>query len=515
MGHTMRLGEILVARGIVSLEQLNAALEIQQRNGNRLGDILVALDLLTTDQLRSILASVTLVTPAAPHSVGESGISQMRLFNLMIRLMHFQSLQSVSSLARVMKLPYAIVRHVMDEATQRNAVQPLGGNGGSTFIEIHYALSGEGRKMLVEACNQSLYLGPAPVPLDSYRHQVEKQRVNNEAITVDHMRQGLNDLGLPERYLRKLLPAINTGRSIFMYGPPGNGKTTIASRFAALLGQVVYIPYAVEIEGEVMKVFDPTVHQPAVTDAYRDAIDDLESVSEAYDDRWVACRRPFCVVGGELTLEMLELRYDEKAKFYEAPRHVKALNGVFLIDDFGRQRVKPTELLNRWIVPMENRVDYFRMQSGNVFTLPFDALLVFSTNLNPWEVMDAAQLRRIPYKICVGAPNIDEYRAVFDLVAAKSQLTLSDEVFDYIVEVLVKGRHGLALFQPKFICDQVAEVCKAFGLARVLTEELATEALCNLYVDIQAAQSMLDSVPAPWAPSPMVAGDTGITARAT
>ncbi len=488
MGHNMRLGEILVGRGIVSLEQLKAALEIQQRDGSRLGDILVALNLLTTDQMRSVLASVTLMTPAVPRGIADTGISPMLLFNLMIRLMHFQSLQSVSGLARAMKLPYAIVRQVMDDATQRNAVQPLGGNGGATFIEIHYTLSDEGRRMLAEACNQSLYIGPAPVPLNSYRQQIEKQRVNNETLTVEHLRKGLQDLALPERYLRKLLPAINTGRSILMYGPPGNGKTTIASRFAALLDQVVQIPYAVEIEGEIVKVFDQGVHRPAVAATHRATIDEMESVSEAYDDRWVACRRPFAVVGGELTLEMLELRYDEKAKLYDAPQHVKALNGVFLIDDFGRQRVKPTELLNRWIVPMENRIDYFRMHSGNVFSLPFDALLVFSTNINPWEVMDAAQLRRIPYKICVNGPDVHEYRAVFEQEAAKYQLDLPDDVFYYVVDALVKGRYGLALFQPKFICEQVSEVCKAFGFPRTLTVELVTESLCNLYVDIATGQ---------------------------
>lgn len=482
----MRLGEVLVGRKIVTLEQLYEALHIQKADGGRLGDILVSLNFITAEQLATVQAAVAQSTPAMPRTIADTGISLSRLFNLMIKFMHFQSLESVSSLARAMKLPYSIVRQVMDDATLRKAVQPMGSSGGSgQFIEINYTLSAEGRKMLADACEQSLYLGPLPVPLSAYRQMVEKQRVSNEVITAEQIRRGLQDLALPERYVRKLLPAINTGRSILMFGPPGNGKTTIASRFAALLEQLVFIPYAVEVDGEIIKVFDQGLHKPAVSASDRARIEDLENINEAYDDRWVTCRRPFAMVGGELTLEMLELRYDEKSKMYDAPQHVKALNGVFLIDDFGRQQIKPTELLNRWIVPMENRIDYLRLQNGYVFNLPFDALLVFSTNIDPQDVMDAAQLRRIPYKIRINGPDVAEYRAAFNKQAAAYQLALPDDVFNYIVDALtVTADFGLALFQPRFICEQVSEYCKAFGAERTLTVELATEALGNLYVQL-------------------------------
>lgn len=480
----MRLGEILVGRGVVTTAQLFSALEIQKRDGGRLGDILVTMDVLTPEQVQSVQAAVVRATPAVPRTLADTGVPSSRLFNLMIRFMHFQGLESVSALARAMKLPYAIVRQLMDEATSRAAVQPKA--GGGSFVEIFYSLSNEGRKLADAACDESMYLGPAPVPLSAYRQQVEMQRVSNETITAEGLRQGMRDLALPERYVRKLLPAVNTGRSILMFGPPGNGKTTIASRFAALLAQLVYIPYAVEVDGEIIKIFDAGLHRPAVSSGDRATIDEMESISEAYDDRWVACRRPFAMVGGELTLEMLELRYDHKSKLYDAPHHVKALNGVFLIDDFGRQQIKPTELLNRWIVPMENRIDYLRLQNGYVFSLPFDALLVFSTNIDPQDVMDAAQLRRIPYKIRIGGPNEAEFRVAFEKQAAAYHLEIADGVIDYIIEVLVSGQFGLALFQPKFVCEQVSEVCKAFDLPKTLTVDLATEALCNLYVQIDA-----------------------------
>ena len=277
----MRLGEILLGQHVLTMEQLYSALEIQKRDGGRLGEILVSLNVVTPEQWTTILATAVKAAPPMPRTIADLGIPAARLFNLMIKFMHFQSLSSVSDLARAMKLPYAIVRQVMDDATSRKAVQPTGGGGGTQFIEIHYSLSVEGRKMLDDACDQSLYLGPAPVPLNVFRQQVEKQRVSNEVITGDHMRQSLRDLSLPERYVRKLLPAINTGRSILMFGPPGNGKTTIASRFAALLQQLVFIPHAVEVDGEVIKIFDYGLHKPAVSDKDRATIEELENVIES------------------------------------------------------------------------------------------------------------------------------------------------------------------------------------------------------------------------------------------
>src|SRR5438105_1485024 len=206
---------------------------------------------------------------------------------------------------------------------------------------------------------------------------------------------------------------------------------------------------------------------------------------ETFDQRWVACKRPVVVTGGEMTLDMLDLQHSAETKFYDAPLHVKALNGMLLIDDFGRQKFNPDELLNRMIVPMENQVDYFKLITGTTFSLPFDVLLIFSTNLQPADLMEPAFLRRMQYKIKLFEPTREEYRQIFDGVAKSRALTLSDDVFDFVVERLRGGGFGLAYYQPRFICDQVVEACKCFNMPPELTEELVAEALSNLYFDIE------------------------------
>ena len=295
---------------------------------------------------------------------------------------------------------------------------------------------------------------------------------------------------VPEHYLRKLLPAINAGRTVLLFGPPGNGKTTLATRIATLFRDVVYIPYAVEIGGQIMKVFDPSLHKASLSEAEAATLSEKGIMHrERFDQRWVACRRPVAIAGGELTLEMLDLQHNPDTKFYDAPLHVKALNGMLLIDDFGRQSFNPEQLLNRWIVPMENQIDYLKLNGGTSFSLPFDALLVFSTNLQPSDLMDPAYLRRIPYKIKLLAPNPEEYQRIFHRVARAHGLVLSDDVFDFMVERLTaSSQFGLAYYQPKFICDQVVSACKSFGLRPKLTKELAEEALANLYFDIENSQ---------------------------
>jgi hypothetical protein len=479
----MRLGEILLRHGLVNEADIDAALALQRTEGGRLGDNLVALGRLTAEQLASVINAA----PAMPSDLGETGIPSRNLLNLLLKFMMFEACETILDLAERLKLPRRVVQQVMDEAVQQRYVEAKGA-AGSLALSIRYALSELGRNAAKEALEQSLYMGPAPVSLTAWQEQLGKQRIANEALDIDAMRKGFAGLVVPDHYLRKLLPAVNAGRSVLMFGPPGNGKTTLATRIASLFKDVVHIPYAVEIAGQIIKVFDPTLHKPIASEPALPAPAGIGLQRDDFDPRWVACSRPVALAGGELTLEMLDLQYSPDTGFYDAPLHVKAFNGMFLIDDFGRQKFSPNDLLNRWIVPMENQIDFLKLNTGASFSLPFDVLLIFSTNLQPSDLMDAAFLRRIQYKIKLFSPTRDEYRQIFEAVAKSRSLVVTDEVFDFVVERLSRhSQHGLAYYQPRFICDQVVEACKSFKLPPQLTVELASEALSNLYFDIADA----------------------------
>jgi len=479
----MQLGDMLVARGLVTPADVEEALARQVREGGRLGENLIAMGLITADQIAACINSA----PAIPASVAETGISERNLLYLMLKFMHVEAAESVLQLADRMKLPRRLIQQLIEDAIHQRFIGATGATS-DLALSTRYALTEAGRNAAKEALDQSVYLGPAPVSLIAYQEQIEKQRITNEMLEESTLRKGFDGLVVPEHMFRRLLPAINAGRSVLLYGPPGNGKTTLSTRIAALFKDVVYIPYAVEVAGQIIKVFDVQIHKP-VHQEPTTAIHPPAGLGlhrETFDQRWLACSRPVVMTGGEMTLDMLDLQFNPDAKFYDAPLHVKALNGMMLIDDFGRQKFAPNDLLNRWIVPMENQVDFMKLNSGASFTLPFDVLLMFSTNLQPSDLMDAAFLRRIQYKIKLFEPTVDEYRQIFNGVARSRGLDLQDDVFDYVVKKLTP--FGLAYYQPRFIADHALETCKSFKLPPLLTTELAGEALANLYVDIEDAR---------------------------
>jgi len=478
----MRLGDILLMRGLLTAEGLEASLARQRREGGRIGESITALGLISSRQLATVLEE----TPAAPSNVEQTGISRASLLSLLLKFMRVESCETLPELSARMMLPIFVLQELIDDATTQRFVHAIGSLQQGLIRYTRFALTDHGRVAAGDALAQSLYLGPAPVSLEDFKAQVSRQPISNERVSEATLRQGLGGMTLPHAYIRKLIPALRAGRTILLYGPPGNGKTSIGTRIAELFRHVIYIPYAIEVSGQIIKMYDGRLHKPYTDDAMRPAPSLGGSIQlETFDLRWVACRRPVVMTGGELTLEMLDLKFDPNAKTYDAPLHVKAMNGIFLIDDFGRQRVSPTELLNRWIVPLESRIDYLTMETGMSFLIPFDALVLFSTNLRPADLMDPAFLRRITYKIEFLAPDEDDFRTIFAATAARVGLAAKDDVIDYILRRLHAGHYELAYFQPHFLCEQMRQVCDCFALAPEVTRDLADEALGNLYVDLR------------------------------
>ncbi|KAA6461258.1 ATPase [Acidobacteria bacterium AB60] len=474
----MRLGDLLIRGNRVTEQEVARALELGRQNGGRLGDNLVAIGAIDQRTLMSFLHRI----PGEPRDIAATGIDENELLALLMKLIYANRLETVRQFIDEIKLPYHVVAELTRMAVDRALLQTLGTRLSDNLLDMAYSLTEEGRRWTIDALERLRYAGPAPVTLADFCDQVNRQKLTNETITMKRIHQAIGDLEMDQSVLEQAGPALNSGRALLLYGPPGNGKTTVALRFASVFQDVIYIPYAIEVEGQIIRMFDASVHT-AVDPA---GIED-DSVSfvrqDEFDRRWVPCRRPFVIVGGELTLDMLDLRYDLSGHYYEAPMHVKALNGCFLIDDFGRQLVAPATLLNRWIVPLESRVDYMKLHTGKSFSIPFEELVIFSTNLEPEDLMDPAFLRRLPYKIEVSGPDVGRYRRILQGECARHNFELADEVFEYIVYRLTKEKGmELAAYQPRFIVDQVVATCRFLEQTPHFERRFIDYALDNLRV---------------------------------
>ena len=471
----MHLGELLVLTKLISRAQLDEALARQNQSGGRLGDNLIALGVLSQEALDEFIAQI----PAEPDNLQATGINPLDLLNLMLKHIYTARIGTVVEFIDALKLPPHLVQELVNMAVLRELLVAMGGSGAT----MRYTLSEQGRRWAQDELKASQYTGPAPVSLDAFCTRVRLQKISSEQVTFANIRDALTGYHVTEAFIRKIGPALNSGRAMLLYGPPGNGKTTVALSFANVFNRVIYMPYAVMVEGQIMRVYDPSLHMRAESAGGRGGSEFGGLRREESDARWVPIRRPFVVTGGELTLEMLDLGYDHIAGFYEAPLHIKALGGCFVIDDFGRQIVSPEALLNRWIVPMESRVDYLKLHNGKSFAIPFEALVIFSTNLNPEDLMDQAFLRRLPYKIEVGSPTPESYRAIFNSLAAKHGLELTDETFSTIInKVTVERQMQLAAYHPRFIIDQVIAIARFMGTPPRFDEVSIDYALDNLQV---------------------------------
>ena len=450
------MGDLLIQARRVTEQDVEAALKRSQEVGGRLGENLVAIGAIDQRTLSTFINRI----PTEPEDLAATGMDEAELIDLLLKLIYTGRLQTVRHYLEAVKLPYHIVADVVKTAVDRALLQSLGSRRSENLLDMAYGMTDAGRAWARNALERSGYAGPAPVALQEFCDQTNLQKPTNELITVERIQTALQGLEMDQNIVEQVGPALNSGRAILMYGPPGNGKTTVALRFASAFHDVIYVPYAVSMEGQTIRVFDPAVHHevsPANVGEERSSFVRQDET----DKRWVPCRRPFVIVGGELTLEMLDLRYDETGRFYEAPLHMKALGGCFFIDDFGRQLVSPTHLLNRWIVPLENRYDFLKLHTGKSFRIPFEELVIFSTNLDPEDLMDPAFLRRLPYKIEVGGPDAGRYRRIMQTECENNGFKLTEDVFAYIVNKLRREKQmDLAAYQPRFIIDQVVATCR-------------------------------------------------------
>jgi hypothetical protein len=475
----MRLGDLLIRAKRVTEEDVEKALQRQATQGGRLGDNLVAIGAIEQKALEAFLHRI----PAEPADVAATGIDDTDLMGLLLKLIYTGRLETIRQLVEAIKLPYHLVLDLVRMAVDRQLLHTLGTRNSDSMIDMAYAFTDEGRRWTIDAMQRLHYVGPAPVTLEEFNDQVNLQKLTNEIVTVEGIRKAIGDLEFEDRIIEQSGPALNSGRAMLLYGPPGNGKTSVAMRFASVFNDVIYVPYAVIVEGQIIRVHDPSIHLPLAPTPVNDDSEMSFIRRESYDARWVPCRRPFVIVGGELTLDMLDLRYDATGNFYEAPLHVKALGGCFLIDDFGRQLVSPTNLLNRWIVPLESRVDYLKLHTGKSFSIPFEELIIFSTNLEPEDLMDPAFLRRLPYKIEVGSPTLELYKRIFQRECEKQGLTLPEDMFQTIVHrIRVDKGLDFAAYQPRFIVDQVVATCKFLGLPLHFEPRFIEYAVDNLRV---------------------------------
>ena len=507
------MSDLLIRAKIVTAKDVAAALERMRTDGGRLSDNLVAIGAIDQKTLDVFVRRI----PREPATIADTGIDETELLGLFMKLVYTGRLEKLGQISEAIKLPQHIVMDLSRMAIERQLLYTLGAHSDDSLLEVRYSITDEGKRWTIDVLKRSGYVGPAPVTLSQFVERVNLQKPTNEHVTLERMMESIRGLTLDPNMVAQAGPALNSGRAILLYGPPGNGKTSVALCFADVFRDLIHVPYAIFVEGQIIRYYDPRIHIPMGLSGRSDEDQEIASFRrEAHDLRWVSCRRPFVMVGGELTMEMLDLRYDEGGHYYEAPLHMKALSGCFLIDDFGRQLVSPRDLLNRWIVPMESRVDYLKLHTGASFSIPFEELVIFATNMEPEDLMDPAFLRRIPYKIEVASPSLEQFRIIFENEANLHGMTLDEDTYKYIV-YLIRQEKGLELagFQPIFIIDQVTATCRFLGVRPELKSPYIDFAVNNLRVRRNKDQRKEPTLPLPQAATPAASREPATSRETT
>ncbi|HYV11450.1 MAG TPA: hypothetical protein VE980_11170 [Pyrinomonadaceae bacterium] len=413
-------------------------------------------------------AEIESMGPPLPEEIADTGISEQFLCDLALKHVAMLPEPTTTAVSERINLPRTLTEDLLQNLYREKLIEV---KMQSAIGSTRYAMLDHGWDRLTRLLSISGYVGPAPVSLRDYTHMMKLQSIPSNTASLETVKQAFHDLILPDSLLQTLGCVINSRRSLFLTGLPGTGKTAVAERINNALDGGIWIPYAVEIDGQIIRIFDSHCHEPLAAD--ETPID--------FDRRWVLIHRPLVVVGGELTLENADLTWSEAAKFYEAPFQMKSNGGTLVIDDFGRQRVAPQDLLNRWIVPLERRVDYLALHTGKKIEVPFEQLVVFSTNLDENDLADQAFLRRMGYRARVEPPTPAAYTSIFRYQASKRGITVEQPVLDHILAKYRTERRQMKGCEPRDILDRATDICKFENHSLKLTPQIVDIAWCNYF----------------------------------